>query len=141
MSVAILTALRDVIVADTTINALITAKYAKALSHLIGYEKGSPNAANRPLLCYVDGQTTYAEDLSANQSQASIVLQVIDKGTTDGVRDGVQACDDIAQLLVQLLSSQPLIAAYINNIRTITDMGIQHPFYEIEIGFNYSHGI
>jgi hypothetical protein len=141
MSVAILTDLRDAIIADAAINEQITTRYNKSLSHLIGYEKGSPNAANRPMICYVDGQTIYAEDLSANNSQASVVLQVIDKATTDGVRDGVASCDAIATLLVELLNEQPLQYAYFNNVRTITDMGIQHPFYEIEISFNYSHGL
>ena len=90
MSVAILKALRDAIIADSVISAYVSEQFGKSITHLIGYEKGSPNAANRPMMCYVDGQTRYAEDLSANQSQASIVFQVIEKETTDGVRNGVQ---------------------------------------------------
>jgi hypothetical protein len=139
MSVALLIALRDAITADAVINGFFTARYAKPLTHLIGYDKGSANARDRPMLCYVPARQKIGKTGVKVVAAASVVVQLIEKDTTDGVRDGVLIADQAVSLVQRFMQSAPLPAAGFTDFVVVTDLGSQHPFYEIELAFNYHY--
>ncbi|ASF46999.1 hypothetical protein [Methylovulum psychrotolerans] len=136
MSAALLVRVRDAIAADAAITDFFTGRYGKPLGHLIGYDKGSPNAKDRPLFCYIAARQKYNKTTSRVLAQGSIVIQVIEKETTDGVRDGVVVADQAARLLIDFLKKSPVSDGF-SDFGVVTDLGTQHPFYEIEVVFNY----
>lgn len=120
------------------INDFCNEHYKKEINHLIGYEPYSANISNYPLLCYIPAKKNYNSTLTREENQASIVIQIMEKGVTDGVKDGVLVADNLEKMLVNFLFKQPVKSLFLSNFSAITDLGLQHPFYEIEISFNYT---
>jgi len=139
MSVAVLIALRDAVVADAAINAFFTARYGKPLTHLVGYDRGSANANDRPMYCYVPARQKIGKTGFKAAAQGSVVIQVIEKETTDGVRNGVWVADQAVALLQRFMQAAPLKQAFFTDFSVVTDLGTRHPFYEIELTFTYHY--
>lgn len=138
MSLQVLIDLRDAIAANAALNATPLQRYQKPFGHLIGYDKGSPNADDRPLICYVPVQRKYNESVTQVTANASLVVQIIEDDTReDGVKNGVVIADGIAEQLVSFLKNQPLSKAFFSKFAVVTDLGTRHPFYEIEISFQF----
>lgn len=135
MSLSALITLRDRLVGHPGLQAYWLAHYGRDARQLIGYKR-APSAHDYPSLCYVP----VAAQLHAKKPDeiiVGVVAGVHEAGETAAIMDGVTVLSDVQTLIRQALTPLALADGWeVNGVRPIgveTDLGVRHPFYELEM--------
>ena len=132
--IAPLKALRAGISTSTMLAVFWQQHYQKDAKHFIGYKR-SPNANDYPSLCYVPVKSQLGQQ-PFDEYDVSLVVAVQEPGMTDDIFDGVQRLSDFVDLLVPVLQAgNPNWTVKNGEVMVTTDLGMRHPFYEMEIQF------
>jgi len=135
MSIDALLAARNKLMADPALTEFFLQRYGKPAKHVVGYRRPA-NANDLPVLCYVLLNASRPDSVGGmSKSRVSIVIGLHEKGMSADVFDGVTQTHAAARLVFECLEAGELGggAAYLADGRIITDMGEQHPVYEIEL--------
>ncbi len=139
MSMGILERLRAEIAGNTELNTLFADRYKKSATAFVGYKK-SPSISQLPCLCFVPIVRAY-EDNTANMRHgdraASILISINEPTEADGIFDGVRYMEQIIDLIIDIIRSQPFPEVIFKKMRVVSDKGLRHPLYESEIVFSY----
>jgi hypothetical protein len=129
-----LLAARTKLMADPAVTAFFADRYGKSAKHLVGYRR-PVNANDFPVICYVPVISNRPDSVGGmGKERVSIVIGLHEPGQVDGVFDGVIQTDIAAGIVFDCLDSGlGQDATYLGEGRTVTDMGIGHPYYEIEL--------
>lgn len=136
MSVAVLTALRDVLISDTTLADYWQAHYQKDAMHFVGYNK-APGINALPAISYINVRSILEQGFD-DKFLISLVIQINEPEITGHVFNGVTRLSEIERLIVDLLKQYPYVGtpAWIEGPITVkSDLQVNHPFHEIEIQF------
>jgi hypothetical protein len=130
-----LVTLRDRLMRNTELQQFWFKHYGREARHFIGY-KHSPSANDYPSVCYVPVRSRLGIDSDDNHL-ISLVVGVHETGVTDGVFDGFSKTEEAQRIITAFLMRYSANGSWVNGEITVqTDLGIHHPFYEIEIQFN-----
>ncbi len=109
--------------------------YQREAKHYIGYKR-APSANDYPSVCYVPVRSRLRVDADDNRL-ISLVVGVHEAGMTDGVFDGFTRLEAAQSIIVDFLRAYSVGGSWVTGEMTVqTDLGMRHPFYELEIQFN-----
>lgn len=134
----LLTTIRDKLKNDTNLSNFFATRYpGNAPRYFIGYKR-PVNANDYPAVCIVPVTGTRPAAIGHQSQQIiSIVVALNEPGLVDDVFDGVTYTQQAADLVLSCLAENGGVltptAYHIGDPRVTTDLGIRHPFYEIEI--------
>jgi len=130
-----LTNLRTTLQTHQPLIDYFTSHYGKGAKHYIGYKR-APSANDYPSICYVPVRSRLSVDSDDNRL-ISLVVSVHEPGVTNDVFDGFTRLQEVQDIVVAFLRDYSNNGSWVNGEITVqTDLGVRHPFYEIEIQFN-----
>ena len=135
MSINALFAVRTKLMADAALTAFFVTRYGKAAKHFVGYKRAA-NANDYPLICYVPVSATPPDSVGGMvKERVSLVIGLHEPGIAAEVFDGVVQCAAAEALALASLGSGTIgtRATLLGEVKIVTDLGVRHPFYEIEL--------
>jgi hypothetical protein len=113
----------------------IKTRYNKEITYAFGYEKAQGgNNTLYPLIYLAPSMDVETPGKITGTQQGSIIVQITEKDSTDGVFDGITASELIAKDIKSILKKNLIEGVLFTKFFTIYSR--QHPFYEVEIAFN-----
>ncbi len=135
MSLSALMLLREQLLNHAPLETFFQAHYQRNAKHYIGYKR-APSANDYPSVCYVPVRSRLRGDADDNRL-ISLVVGVHEAGMTDGVFDGFTRLEAAQTIIVDFLRAYSVDGTWVTGEMTVqTDLGMRHPFYELEIQFN-----
>ncbi len=132
---AALIQLRTQLANSTELQQFFQDHYQRDARHYIGYKR-APGANDYPSVCYVPVRSRLSVDSDGNRL-ISLVVGVHEPGITNDVFDGFIRLQEVQDIVVAFLRNYSNNGSWVNGEITVqTDLGVRHPFYEIEIQFN-----